>query len=119
MAELLVEFDTTIRAQDGTHWHPRVWGAIADDSLWEGWVEFLPAGTDDREAIRTGRETEQPKRTDLMYWAQGLTQVYLEGALQRARRNASEFASGALHATQPRQEPRPESEARATRSSSR
>ena len=119
MAELLVEFDTTIRADDGTRWYPRVWGAIADDALWEGWVEFLPAGTDDREAIRTGRETEQPKRSDLLYWAQGLTQVYLEGALQRARRNASEHASDASHATHPRQEAQSVSEVRATRSSSR
>jgi hypothetical protein len=119
MAELLVEFDTTIRADDGTNWHPRVWGAIADDALWEGWVEFLPAGTDDREAIRTGRETEQPKRTDLMYWAQGLTQVYLEGALQRARRNAPVSSSDASTANPATRERQPEPEVRAIRSSSR
>lgn len=119
MAELLVEFDTTIRADDGTHWHPRVWGAIADDALWEGWVEFLPAGTDDRVAIRTGRETEQPKRSDLMYWAQGLTQVYLEGALQRAWRNGSVSSSAASHATSASRERQPEPEVRAIRSSSR
>ena len=116
MATLLVEFDTTILAEDGTDWHPRVWGAIADDGLWEGWIEFLPAGTDDREAIRTGRETEQPKRSDLMYWAQGLTQVYLEGALQRARRNASNSASDESSATRATSEPQAESEAQATRS---
>jgi hypothetical protein len=95
-----------------------VWGAIADDSLWEGWLEFLPAGTDQRDAIRTGRETEQPKRTDLMYWAQGLTQVYLEGALQRARRTA-QSATAATHAIPTTQERPAESEIRATRSSSR
>lgn len=119
MAELLVEFDATIRGDDGTQWHPRVWGAIADDSLWEGWVEFLPAGTEDREAIRTGRETEQPKRSDLMYWAQGLTQVYLEGALQRARRNGSVSSSAASPATSASRERPAEAEVRATRSSSR
>jgi hypothetical protein len=116
MAELLVEFDTTIRADDGTKWHPRVCGAIADDCLWEGWVEFLPAGADDREAIRTGRETEQPKRSDLMYWAQGLTHVYLEGALQRARRQTSASANAARHANPATQERPAESEVRATRS---
>ena len=119
MAELLVEFDTTIRADDGTNWHPRVWGAIAEDNLWEGWVEFLPAGREDREPIRTGRETEQPKRNDLMYWAQGLTQVYLEGALQRARRNASASANAESRATPAKAEPQPESEVRAIRSSRR
>ena len=116
MAELLVEFDTTLRGSDGCDWHPRVWGQIAEDTLWEGWIEFLPAGTNDREAIRTGRETEQPKRADLLYWAQGLTQVYLEGALQRARRNASVSASAGSHATLATPEPRAESEVRATRS---
>ena len=119
MAEVLVDFDTTIRADDGTKWHPRVCGAIADDCLWEGWVEFLPAGGEDREPIRTRRETEQPKRSDLMYWAQGLTQVYLEGALQRARRHASESASAGLPATPAIEERQAESEVRATRSSSR
>ena len=98
MAQVLVEFDTTIPADDGTNWHPRVCGAIADDGLWEGWIEFIPVGTDDGEVIRTGRETEQPKRSDLMYWAQGLTQVYLEGALQRARRKQGESASAGTHA---------------------
>jgi hypothetical protein len=119
MAELLVEFDTTIRSDDGTDWHPRVWGGIADDNLWEGWIEFLPAGTEDRDVIRTSRETEQPKKSDLMYWAQGLTQVYLEGALQRARRNAPASASAASRATPTTTERQAESEVRATRSSSR
>jgi hypothetical protein len=35
------------------------------------------------EVIRTVRETTQPNLTDLKYWATGLTQVYLEGALAR------------------------------------
>ena len=118
MAEVLVEFDTTLRGSDGCEWHPRVWGQICEDALWEGWIEFLPAGTNDREAIRTGRETEQPKRLDLLYWAQGLTQVYLEGALERAIRQ-TRGASVWSHATQATPEQRPEPEVRATRSSSR
>jgi hypothetical protein len=36
--------------------------------------------------MRTGRETTQPNRPDLLYWATGLTAVYLEGALDRARK---------------------------------
>ena len=110
MAELLVEFDTTIRADDGTNWHPQVWGGIADDNLWEGWIEFLPAGAEDREPIRSGRETEQPKRTDLMYWAQGLTQVYLEGALQRALRNERTQASASAASTATLANPLPQAE---------
>ena len=109
MPELLVDFDAYIEAQDGSRWLPRVWGRICEDALWEGWIEFMPAGTDDREAIRTGRETEQPKRVDLMYWAQGLTQVYLEGALERAirqsRRNASASSGAMLPMPERREEP--------------
>jgi hypothetical protein len=50
------------------------------DGLWEGWIEFLATTG----AARTERETSQPNRADLMYWAQGLTHTYLEGALTRA-----------------------------------
>jgi len=50
--------------------------------LWEGWLEFTRAGDD--EIATTRRESEQPNRADLIYWAQGLTQTYLEGALARA-----------------------------------
>jgi hypothetical protein len=82
MSEVLVEFDTVLVAPDGTGWTPRACGGIADDGLWEGWVEF--ASTDGTVHVRTARETEQPNREDLAYWATGLTQVYLEGALRRA-----------------------------------
>src|SRR5262249_8916031 len=46
------------------------------------WIEFVPLG--DGEPVRSGRETTQPNRQDTIYWATGLTLVYLEGALQRA-----------------------------------
>lgn len=36
--------------------------------------------------LRTGRETTQPDREDLLCWATGLEPVYLEGALARAER---------------------------------
>ncbi|MGH9172878.1 MAG: hypothetical protein ACRD1H_00905, partial [Vicinamibacterales bacterium] len=49
--------------------------------LWEGWIEFASAdGTDIR---RTRRETTQPNREALEYWATGLSGTYLEGALAR------------------------------------
>jgi hypothetical protein len=83
VAEVLVEFDTTVTGSDGTRWLPRVCGRVADDGLWEGWIEFL-ALRDSTEPVRTARETEQSNRNSLMYWAQGLTQAYLESALLRA-----------------------------------
>ena len=83
MAEVFVEFDTVIPGPGGTGWMPRACGRVDENGLWEGWIEFVPdrAGA---EAMRTQRETEQPNRDDLMYWAQGLTHVYLEDALVRA-----------------------------------
>jgi hypothetical protein len=62
-------------------------GRVADDGLWEGWIEFTRAGDD--EIVCTARETEQPNRADLVYWAHGLTDIYLEGALARALRPVS------------------------------
>jgi hypothetical protein len=85
MTEVLVEFDTVTTGPDGIRWAPRACGRPADDGLWEGWIEFTPIDADAAiEPVRTGRETEQPNRADLMYWAQGLTQVYLDDALLRA-----------------------------------
>ena len=82
MAEILVKFTEPIRAGDGRSYVVQVCGGIAGDGLWEGWIEFIsPDGR-----LRTGRETEQPNRDDLLYWAEGLTIPYLDGALERARR---------------------------------
>ena len=83
MAEVLVQFDTAIRGSDGTRWIPRACGRVGSNGLWEGWIEFTTPGVE-VEPVRTPRETEQSNRNSLMYWAQGLTQVYLEAALVRA-----------------------------------
>jgi hypothetical protein len=80
MAEVLVRYTAVVRGDDGKFWIPQACGGVAKDGLWEGWIEFVS----DETAIRTGRETEQPNRDALMYWAQGLTTAYLEGALTRA-----------------------------------
>jgi len=84
MAELLVEYDTILESAEG-RWAPRACTRLAADGLWEGWIEFLPIGGGARTPIRSGRETEQPNRDGVLYWATGLSHVYLEGALARAR----------------------------------
>jgi hypothetical protein len=91
MAEVLVQFDTDVRADDGTPYSPRVCTRRRDDGLWEGWIEFVPSSADGSAAdpLRTGRETEQSEREEVLYWASGLTAVYLEGALRRAREVAA------------------------------
>jgi hypothetical protein len=82
MAEALVSFTTQVSGRDGKGYEPRACGGLTDDGLYEGWIEFVPIG--DGEPVRTPRETLQPNRADLVYWATGLTQAYLEGALSRA-----------------------------------
>lgn len=83
MAEVLVQFDSPLADENGRLHDARVCGALAEDGLWDGWIEFAPR--DGGPTLRTPRETEQPNLTDLEYWATGLTVGYLEGALRRAR----------------------------------
>jgi hypothetical protein len=81
MAEVLVQFDTAVADDTGRSFVPRVVGREGDDGMWEGWIEFSAA---DGTTLRTPRETQQPERQHVEYWAGGLTQTYLEGALERA-----------------------------------
>jgi hypothetical protein len=82
VAEVLVQFSDPVTAPDGRAYIARSCGSEMPDGLWQGWIEFEPVtgGV----VLRTGRETTQPKRDDAIYWATGLTAVYLEGALERA-----------------------------------
>jgi hypothetical protein len=82
MSEVLAEFAEPLRAEDGVMYRAQAAGAEMPDGLWGGWIEFIPVagGT----PLRTPRETTQPNRGDTVYWASGLTGVYLEGALDRA-----------------------------------
>lgn len=83
MSEVLVQFETIVTGPNGSQWTARACGRARADRLWEGWIEFEPADLTGG-ALRTSRESVQPNRDDLMYWAQGLTQTYLEGAMGRA-----------------------------------
>jgi hypothetical protein len=82
MAEVLVEFSEPVLDKDGITYTARACGAETANGHWQGWVEFVPMNGGD--VVRSGRETTQPNRIDTVYWATGLTPVYLEGALERA-----------------------------------
>lgn len=82
MAETFLQFPRPIAAPDGTLYEARACGSALSGNTWQGWIEFVPV--DGGEPIRSPRETTQPNRTDTEYWATGLTDVYLEGALRRA-----------------------------------
>jgi hypothetical protein len=80
---LVVRRLESLAATDGSVYTVRICGRQRADGVWEGWIEFDP--DDGSPALRTPRETTQPKLTDLEYWATGLTETYLEGAFERAR----------------------------------
>jgi hypothetical protein len=82
MAEILLEFATPITGDDGRTYKARACGDEMVGGLWQGWIEFLP---EDGAPVRSPRETTQPNREDAIYWATGLTPVFLEGSLRRAQ----------------------------------
>ena len=84
MAELIREHSASIQTEEGTRYRVLVWGARRADGTWEGWLEFDPADRA-KAALRTQRETSQPNRSAIDYWASGLEPIYLEGAFARAQ----------------------------------
>jgi hypothetical protein len=67
----------------GQRYRPRAYGDPQADGRWEGWLIFFPLLGG--EAIAPPHpETTQATWTALTTWSQGLTPVYLEGALERA-----------------------------------
>lgn len=87
VAETLLQFQEHIVAPDGTAYEARACGSPMAGGTWQGWIEFVPV--DVGEPVRSRRETTQPNRDDTVYWATGLSGVYLEGALSRALEQAS------------------------------
>jgi hypothetical protein len=92
VTEELLEFENTVEDEDGLSHVAVVLGEERDDGRWVGRIRFTP--TDGSAAVETDRETTQPDRDDLAYWASGLTYFYLEGALVRARRRAEGGSRG-------------------------
>jgi hypothetical protein len=82
MAEVLVRFTDVVLRHGADEYVARACGAPAPYGVWQGWIEFVPR--DGGRVLRSPRETTQPNRDDTMYWATGLSAVYLEGALRRA-----------------------------------
>jgi len=84
MAEVLATFATPVTDELGSY-YARAVGRHGTDHMWESWIEFVPVdgGSD---VLVSGIESRQPERQHLAYWATGLTPVYLEGALKRARK---------------------------------
>ena len=60
-----------------------IYGEPRTDGTWEGRLEFVPLSAT-LSTRRTARETTQPDRASLEYWATGLEPLYLTGAFERA-----------------------------------
>ena len=82
LAETIHTYTARFQDDDGAVYAILARGELRDDGMWEGWLEFQPL--DGGQPLRTGRETTQPGRDALVYWASGLEPVYFEGAFERA-----------------------------------
>jgi len=84
VGELIQEYAEPLQGSDGQLYLPRVYGAQRLDGTWIGWLQFAAIGGET--ILRTNRETTQPNRAAVAYWASRLQPSYLEGAFNRARR---------------------------------
>jgi hypothetical protein len=83
MSELIQQYVPKLRDNHGVRYTVAAWGAETIEGTWEGWLEFYP-DDDISTVLRTARETTQPNRTAVEYWASGLEPLYFEGAFERA-----------------------------------
>lgn len=81
--ELIAEHAHPI-SHGGVTYHVSVFGVERKDGTWSGWLQFHDAKSG--ETTKTGQETSQPNRKALEYWASGIEDVYLQGALRRVER---------------------------------
>jgi hypothetical protein len=82
MAEVMMSYEQPVNGASGRY-HARAIGRLAEDGMWDGWLEFEPL--DHNGPVVVGAiESRQPEAHDLAYWATGLSPVFLEGALKRA-----------------------------------
>jgi len=83
MAECVLSYATRVTGPDRQPYAVAAWGEPQAEGTWTGWLEFRRQGPPES-VLRTRRETTQPNREALVYWAEGLEPIYLEGALSRA-----------------------------------
>ena len=82
MAEVVHERVVALQDARGRRFDlARVYAEAQPGGTWHGWIEFRSA---EGAVASTDRETTQSNRAGVAYWAEGLEEVYLEGALRRA-----------------------------------
>ncbi|HJZ84133.1 MAG TPA: hypothetical protein VKN99_03140 [Polyangia bacterium] len=85
MIDFIRPYPFLVADGEGRRYACRAYGQPRPDDLWEGWFVFFPVDNG-RRALATDRETTQPRRQHLAYWADGISKTFLEGALARALR---------------------------------
>ena len=83
MSVVLMQLPGTVSDERGT-FHALAVAHECHDGGWEGWLEFVPQAEECCH-YATAIETRQHDRVTMERWASGLTVVYAEGALARAR----------------------------------
>jgi hypothetical protein len=97
MAEILLALPDLLTAESGQSYAAHAVGAETSLGQWEAWIEFIPL--DGGAPTTSPRETTQPNRAAAVYWATGLTAIYLEGALARALGRSNGRVAGAKRHT--------------------
>jgi len=95
MSELIARLPMPVLNSRGG-FHADVMGCHRQDGSWHGWIEFVAVESEGGSRYTTGVETHQQTRTQLERWASGLTPIYAEGALGRARPMDSPAAAADL-----------------------
>lgn len=93
MSERIHTHSSVISGIGGVTYRAHVVGTERENGSWEARIVFEPVDEAGPE-LSTDRETTQPNRTDLEYWASGLEPAYIEGALARAVRVAEKTRTG-------------------------
>jgi hypothetical protein len=80
--QFIQQYSPILAAPSGERYVAQAYMDQQPGDLWEAWLVFfsLTSGA----AIATDRETTQSTREHILYWATGLTETYLQGALERA-----------------------------------
>jgi hypothetical protein len=84
--EFVGQLPEMVEATSGTRYMVEVYGGPRVNGRWVGWLVFRPlGGTPTTPWLRTGWETTQADRADLVHWAGTLGATYIQGAFGRAQ----------------------------------
>ena len=85
MSDLVMQLLPDAVADARGVFHARAMARECDDGSWEAWLDFVSVDAGASTGYVTPIETRQRDRVTIERWASGLTRVYAEGALSRAR----------------------------------